>query len=69
MKRRSFSAEFNPESAQLVVIQNYIVTEAVSAIEVGLCATTRRVKQPRNERQIKMPKASFITRNKLKYAS
>ncbi len=48
MKKRNFSAEFKRESAQLVVDQNYTVM-------------TRWVKQLRDERQGKTPKASPIT--------
>ncbi|WP_241188655.1 transposase, partial [Enterobacter asburiae] len=47
MKKRNFSAEFKRESAQLVVDQNYTLT--------------RWVKQLRDERQGKTPKASPIT--------
>ena len=46
MKKRNFSAEFKRESAQLVV---------------GLSTMTRWVKQLRDERQGKTPKASPIT--------
>lgn len=61
MKRRSFSAEFKRESAQLVLDQNYTVTDAASAMDVGLSTMTRWVKQLRDERQGKTPKASPIT--------
>ncbi len=61
MKKRNFSAEFKRESAQLVVDQNYTVTDAASAMDVGLSTMTRWVKQLRDERQGKTPKASPIT--------
>jgi len=61
MKKRNFSAEFKRESAQLVVDQNYTVAEAAKAMDIGLSAMTRRVKQLRDERQGKTPKASPIT--------
>ena len=61
MKRRSFSAEFKRESAQRVLDQNYTVAAAASAMDVGLATITRWVKQLRDERQGKMPKASPIT--------
>ncbi|WP_242655521.1 transposase, partial [Cronobacter sakazakii] len=61
MKKRNFSAEFKRESAQLVVDQNYTVADAASAMDVGLSTMTRWVKQLRDERQGKTPKASPIT--------
>ncbi|BBU84463.1 hypothetical protein EIMP300_58630 [Escherichia coli] len=69
MKKRNFSAEFKRESAQLVVDQNYTVADAASAMDVGLSTMTRWVKQLRDERQGKTPKASPITPNKLKSVS
>ncbi|WP_236445046.1 IS3 family transposase, partial [Escherichia coli] len=56
-----FSAEFKRESAQLVVDQNYTVADAAKAMDVGLSTMTRWVKQLRDERQGKIPKASPIT--------
>lgn len=61
MKKRNFSAEFKRESAQLVVDQNYTVSEAAKAMDTGLSTMTRRVRQLRDERQGKTPKASPIT--------
>ncbi|AVS50277.1 TPA: IS3 family transposase [Escherichia coli] len=61
MKKRNFSAEFKRESAQLVVDQNYTVADAAKAMDVGLSTMTRWVKQLRDERQGKIPKASPIT--------
>jgi len=61
MKKRNFSPEFKRESVQLVVDQNYTVSDAAEAMDVGLSAMTRRVKQLRDERQGKTPKASPIT--------
>ncbi len=60
MKQRNFSAEFKRESAQLVLDQNYAVAAAASAMDVGLSTMTRWVKQLRDERQGKIPKASPI---------
>ncbi|AHA63888.1 Transposase [Shigella dysenteriae 1617] len=59
MKKRNFSAEFKRESAQLVVDQNYTVADAAKAMDVGLSTMTRWVKQLRDERQGKTPKASM----------
>ncbi len=61
MKKRNFSAEFKRESAQLVLDQNYTVAAAASAMDVGLSTMTRWVKQLRDERQGKIPKAFPIT--------
>lgn len=61
MKKRNFSAEFKRESAQLVVDQNYTVADAAKAMDVGLSTMTRWVKQLRDERRGKTPKASPIT--------
>lgn len=69
MKKRNFSAEFKRESAQLVVDQNYTVADAASAMDVGLSTMTRWVKQLRDERQGKTPKAPPLPRNKLKSVS
>ena len=60
MKKRNFSAEFKRESAQLVVDQKYTVADAAKAMDVGLSTMTRWVKQLRDERQGKTPKASPI---------
>ncbi|EAA9524126.1 transposase [Salmonella enterica] len=60
-EKRNFSAEFKRESAQLVLDQNYTVAAAASAMDVGLSTMTRWVKQLRDERQGKIPKASPIT--------
>ncbi|MGL9751846.1 MAG: transposase, partial [Symbiopectobacterium sp.] len=61
MKKRNFSAEFKRESAQLVVDQSYTVAEAAKAMDIGLSTMTRWVRQLRDERQGKTPKASPIT--------
>ena len=61
LKRRSFSPEFKRESAQLVVDQNYTVSDAAKAMDVGLSTMTKWVKQLRDERQGKTPKASPVT--------
>lgn len=61
MKKRNFSPEFKRESAQLVVDQNYTVADAANAMDVGLSTMTRWVKQLRDERQGKTPKASPVT--------
>ncbi|PHM45966.1 transposase [Xenorhabdus mauleonii] len=61
MKKRNFSAEFKIESAQLVVDQNYTVADAANVMNVGLSTMTWWVKQLRDERAGKTPKASLIT--------
>ncbi|MGL9774379.1 MAG: transposase, partial [Sodalis sp. (in: enterobacteria)] len=61
MKRRNFSPEFKCKSDQLVVDQNYTAAPAAKAMDVGLSTMTKWVKQLRDERQGKTPKASPIT--------
>ncbi|CAM7959606.1 transposase IS3/IS911 family protein [Enterobacter hormaechei] len=61
MKRRNFSPEFKRESAQLVVDQNYTISDAARAMDVGLSSMTKWFKQLRDEHQGKTPKASPIT--------
>ena len=58
MKRRNFSPEFKRESAQLVVDQNYTVSDAANAMDVGLSTMTEWFKQLRDERQGKRQKPS-----------
>ncbi|QBZ82316.1 IS3 family transposase [Hydrogenovibrio crunogenus] len=59
--RRTFSAEFKLESAQLVVDQGYTASEAAEAMGVGLSTMNKWVKQLREERKGKTPKASALT--------
>ncbi|MGL9773898.1 MAG: transposase [Sodalis sp. (in: enterobacteria)] len=61
MKRRNFIPEFKRESAQLIVDQNYTAAPAAKAMDVGLSTMTKWVKQLRDKRQGKTPKASPIT--------
>ena len=58
MKRRNFSPEFKRESAQLVVDQNYTVSDAAKAMDVGLSTMTEWFTQLRDERQGKRQKPS-----------
>lgn len=59
--RRLFSPEFRLESAQLVLDQNYSVVEAAQAMNVGKSTTDKWVRQLKEERQGKTPKASPMT--------
>ena len=59
--RRTFSAEFKLESAQLVLDQNYSIREAASAVGVGHSTMDRWVRQLRQERNGQTPKASAMT--------
>lgn len=61
MKKRNFSTEFKREPALLVVDQHYTVADAAKAMNIGLSTMTRWVKQLRDERAGKTPKASPIT--------
>ena len=58
MKRRNFSPELKRESAPLVVDQNYTVSDAAKAMDVGLSTMTEWFKQLRDERQGKRQKPS-----------
>ena len=60
-KRRTFSAEFKLESAQLVLDQHYSIREAATAVGVGLSTMDRWVRQLRQERNGQTPKASAMT--------
>ena len=59
--RRTFSAEFKLESAQLVLDQNYSIREAATAVGVGLSTMDRWVRQLREERNGQTPKAPAMT--------
>lgn len=59
--RRLFSAEFKLESAQLMLDQNYSIVEASQAMNVGKSTMDKWVRQLREERQGKQPKASPIS--------
>ncbi|ROJ63301.1 transposase [Escherichia coli] len=48
--------QFKRESAQLVVDQNYTVSDAAKAMDVGLSTMTEWFKQLRDERQGKRQK-------------
>ena len=57
--KRTFSAEFKLESAQLVVEQGYSPSEAAKAMNVGLSTIGKWVRQLREERLgvVKQPNA------------
>ncbi|OBT04678.1 transposase [Shewanella sp. UCD-FRSSP16_17] len=59
--RRLFSAEFKLESVQLVLDQSYSIVEAAQAMNVGKSTMDKWVRQLREERQGKQPKASPIS--------
>ena len=59
--RRTFSAEFKLEAAQLVLEQHYSVTEAAQAMGVGISTMDKWVRQLRQEKQGITPTASPIT--------
>ncbi|GIU43759.1 transposase [Shewanella algidipiscicola] len=59
--RRLFSAEFKLESAQLMLDQNYSIVEASQAMNVGKSTMDKWVRQLREDRQGKQPKASPIS--------
>ncbi len=59
--RRTFSAEFKLEAAQLVTEQNYSIREAAEAMGVGKSTMDKWVRQLKNENQGITPKASPLT--------
>lgn len=59
--RPNFSPEFRLETAQLVVDQGYSHKEAADAMGVGYSTLGKWVKQLREERDGKAPKASPMT--------
>ena len=64
--RRIFSAEFKLEAAQLVLDQNYSVVEAAKVMNVGKSTMDKWVRQLKEERQGKLPKASPMTPEQIK---
>ncbi|MPW31971.1 transposase [Agarivorans sp. B2Z047] len=61
LTRPTFSPEFKLESAQLVIDQGYSVREAAEAMNVGKSTMNKWVRQLREERAGKTPKASPLT--------
>ncbi len=59
--RRTFSAEFRLEAAQLVLDQNYTVVEAAKAMGVGKSTMDKWVRQLKQERKGVTPQASPMT--------
>jgi transposase len=59
--RKTFSAEFKLEAAQLVLDKNHSIIEAAKAMNVGKSTMDKWVRQLKLERQGGTPKASPIT--------
>lgn len=59
--RRTFSAEFKLEAAQLVLNQNYSIVDAAQAMNVGKSTMDKWVRQLKEEMQGVIPKASPMT--------
>jgi transposase len=64
--RRNFSPEFKLEAAQLVLDQLYTVAAAATAMNVGKSTMDKWVRQLKEERAGKSPKASPITPEQLR---
>ena len=60
-QRRSFSAEFKREAADLVLKQNYSYIEASRSLGVGESALRRWVDQVQQERQGVTPQSKALT--------
>lgn len=59
--RKNFSPEFRLETAQLVLDHGYTHEEAANAMNVGYSTIGKWVKQLKEERQGKAPKATPMT--------
>ena len=59
--RRTFSAEFKLESAELVLDQNYSIKEAATAVGVGHSTMDKWVRQLRKEREGITPTQAALT--------
>lgn len=64
--RRNFSPEFRLEAAQLVLDQHYTVAAAATAMNVGKSTMDKWVRQLKEERAGKPPKASPMTPEQLR---
>ncbi len=64
--RRNFSPEFRLEAAQLVLDQHYTVAPAATAINVGKSTMDKWVRQLKEERAGKSPKASPMSPEQLR---
>ncbi len=69
MKKEISAQSLNANPLNWSLTMNYTVADAASAMDIGLSTMTRWVKQLRDERQGKTPKASPLPRNKLKSVS
>ena len=65
-KRPNFSPEFRLETAQLVVDNGYTQEDAAKAMGVGYSTVSKWVKQLKEERKGKQPKATPMTADQLK---
>lgn len=64
MNKRSYSAEFKREAAELVLDQEYSVPQACQAMNVGPTAMRRWVHQLRQEREGLVPDSAALTEDK-----
>jgi transposase len=65
-KRPNYSPEFRLETAQLVVDNGYTHEDAAKAMGVGYSTISKWVKQLKDERKGKQPKATPMTPEQLK---
>lgn len=65
-KRPNYSPEFRLETAQLVVDNGYTHEDAAKAMGVGYSTISKWVKQLKEERKGKQPKATPMTPEQLK---
>lgn len=64
--RKNFSPEFRLETAQLVLDHGYTHEEAAQAMNVGYSTIGKWIKQLKEERQGKQPRAMPMTPEQLK---
>lgn len=65
LTRRTFSPEFRLEAAQFVLDQNYSVANAARAMNIGVSTMDKWVRQLKDERAGKSPKAMPMTPEQL----
>ena len=61
MSKKTLTAEFKRECAELVIIHGYKHKDAAAAMNVGLSSIQRWISQYRKEQQGVTPKASALT--------
>lgn len=66
MPKKTLTAEFKRECAELVIVHGYKHKDAAAAMNVGLSSIQRWVSQYRKERHGVTPKASALTAEQIR---